>query len=97
MSISLENETEFFKDFIIALLGHYIDNSPERKWVQLNMDVRKQRQRIANDELLLMIEKLSLQKVERLEKLWVAIFFLHSGTELSDLVIKKNSKFRYRT
>ncbi len=101
MYILRENETETFESFegkfISALLGprrvgkttlvkHYIDTYPERKWVQLNMDERKQRQRIANDELLLMIEESSLQKIGGQEKLWVVVDEAQKSPELFDQV-----------
>ena len=88
MYICRENEEELFASFegtfVSALLGprrvgkttlveHYIDAHPERKWIQFNMDERKQRQRIVNDELVLMIEESSLQRVGDHEKLWVVI------------------------
>lgn len=101
MYILRENEDEFFESFggmfISALLGprrvgkttlveHYIKAYPKRKWVQLNMDERKQRQRIANDELLLMIEESSLQNVGGREKLWVVIDEAQKCPELFDQV-----------
>ena len=101
MYICRENETEIFKSFenmfISALLGprrvgkttlvkRYIDTHLERKWVQLNMDERKQRQRIANDELLLMIEESALQKVGNKEKIWVVIDEAQKCPELFDQV-----------
>ena len=72
MYILRESEEAIFESFkgtfVSALLGprrvgkttltkHYIDTYPERTWVQFNMDAREQRQRIANGELLLMIEE----------------------------------------
>lgn len=101
MYILRENEEAFFESFegmfISALLGprrvgkttlveHYIKTHPKRKWVQLNMDERKQRQRIANDELLLMIEESSFQKVGGNEKLWVVIDEAQKCPELFDQV-----------
>jgi len=101
MYILRENEEEFFESFegmfVSALLGprrvgkttlveHYINAHPKRKWVQLNMDERKQRQRIANDELLLMIEESSLQNVGGREKLWVVIDEAQKCPELFDQV-----------
>ena len=104
-----ENEKEIFESFenmfISALLGprrvgkttlvnHYIDIHPERKWVQLNMDERKQRQQIANDELLLMIEESALQKVGDQEKLWVVIDEAQKCPELFDQVKILYDKFK---
>lgn len=101
MYILRENEGAFFESFegmfISALLGprrvgkttlveHYIKIYPKRKWVQLNMDERKQRQRIANDELLLMIEESSLQNIGGHEKLWVVIDEAQKCPELFDQV-----------
>jgi hypothetical protein len=101
MYILRENETEIFESFerifISALLGprrvgkttlvqHYIDTYPKRIWVQLNMDERKQRQRIANDELLLMIEESALQKIGGKEKIWVVIDEAQKCPELFDQV-----------
>ena len=88
MYIFRENETEIFASFegpfVSALLGprrvgkttltkHYINTHPKRSWVQFNMDIREERQRIASGELLLMIEELSLQKIGSKEKVWVVI------------------------
>jgi predicted AAA+ superfamily ATPase len=101
MYILRENEPEIFESFegtfISALLGprrvgkttlvkHYIASHPERKWIQFNMDERKQRQRIANDEFLLMIEESSLQKVGDKEKLWVVVDEAQKCPELFDQV-----------
>lgn len=101
MYIFRENEREFFESFegmfVSALLGprrvgkttlveHYIETYLERKWVQFNMDERKQRQRIANDELLLMIEESSFQKVGGKEKLWVVVDEAQKCPELFDQV-----------
>lgn len=101
MYIVRENEKDFFTSFegtfVSALLGprrvgkttlveHYIDAHPERKWVQFNMDERKQRQRIANEELLLMIEESSLQRVGGQEKLWIVIDEAQKCPELFDQV-----------
>jgi predicted AAA+ superfamily ATPase len=96
-----ENEKEIFESFegmfVSALLGprrvgkttlvqHYIEKHPKRKWVQLNMDQRKQRQRIANDELVLIIEELSLQRIGDEEKIWVVIDEAQKCPELFDQV-----------
>ncbi len=101
MYILRENEAEIFESFegsfISALLGprrvgkttlveHYIRTHPERKWVQLNMDERKQRLRIANGELILMIEESSLQKVGDHEMLWVVVDEAQKCPELFDQV-----------
>jgi len=50
------------------------------------MDERKQRQRIANDELLPMIEESSLQNVGDREKLWIVIDEAQKCPELFDQV-----------
>jgi uncharacterized protein len=109
MYILRENEKEIFEsfkgDFVSALLGprrvgkttlveHYINVHPERKWVQFNMDERKQRQRVANDELLLMIEETSLQKVGGREKLWVVVDEAQKCPELFDQVKILYDKFK---
>lgn len=109
MYILRENEKEIFESFegvfVSAVLGprrvgkttlveHYIATHPERKWVQLNMDERKQRQRIANDELLLMIEESSLQNVGGQEKLWIVIDEAQKCPELFDQVKLLYDKFK---
>lgn len=109
MYIFRENEEEFFAsfedEFISALLGprrvgkttlvkHYMDTHPKRKWVQFNMDERKQRQRIANEELLLMIEESSFQKIGDKEKLWVVIDEAQKCPELFDQVKLIYDKFK---
>ncbi len=101
MYILRENEKDFFESFeekfISAVLGprrvgkttlveHYIDLHPERKWVQFNMDKRIEQQRIANGELLVMIEESALQKVGQQEKLWVVIDEAQKCPELFDQV-----------
>jgi uncharacterized protein len=101
MYIIRENEENIFESFqslfISALLGprrvgktflveHYVNTFPEKKWVKLNMDKRKERQRIANDELLIMIEELALQKVGGYEKIWVVIDEAQKCPELFDQI-----------
>ena len=101
MYVLRENEREFFESFegqfVSALLGprrvgkttlveHYIDLHPSRKWIKFNMDERRQRQRIASDELLLMIEEGALQKIGGEEKLWVVIDEAQKCPELFDQV-----------
>lgn len=101
MYVIRENEENFFASFegvfVSALLGprrvgkttlveHYMNTHPERKWVKFNMDERKQRQRIANDELLLMIEESSLQRVGEAEKLWIVIDEAQKCPELFDQI-----------
>lgn len=109
MYIFRENENEFFAsfegEFVSALLGprrvgkttlvkHYIETHPERKWVQFNMDERRQRQRIANDELALMIEESALQRVGDKEKLWVVIDEAQKCPELFDQIKLLYDKFK---
>lgn len=104
-----ENEKEIFESFenifISAILGprrvgkttlvnHYINLHPKRKWVKLNMDERKQRQRIANDELLLMIEESAFQKIGNKEKIWVVIDEAQKCPELFDQVKILYDKFK---
>jgi predicted AAA+ superfamily ATPase len=101
MYIFRENEGEIFESFesvfVSALLGprrvgkttlveHYIGTYPERKWVQFNMDKRKQRQRIASDELSFMIEESALQKIGGQKKIWVVIDEAQKCPELFDQV-----------
>lgn len=109
MYIFRENEKEIFESFenifISALLGprrvgkttlvnHYINIHKKRKWVQLNMDERKQRQRIANDELLIMIEESAFQKVGDKEKIWVVIDEAQKCPELFDQIKILYDKFK---
>jgi uncharacterized protein len=101
MYIFRENETEILEsfegNFISAILGprrvgkttlvkHYVDSYPKRKWIQFNMDERKQRQRITSEELPLMIEEAALQKIGTHEKLWVVIDEAQKCPELFDQV-----------
>ena len=101
MYVLRENENDIFESFqgsfISALLGprrvgkttlveHYIETHPGRKWIQFNMDERKQRQRIANGELVLMVEVSSLQNIGGREKLWVVIDEAQKCPELFDQV-----------
>ncbi len=82
------NETFLFasfdRPFISAILGprrvgkttlieYYMSLHPEKKWVHLNMDVLSQRDRIAAEELELMIEQAALQKIGGPNKIWVFI------------------------
>lgn len=101
MYVIRENEEEFFESFerafVSALLGprrvgkstlveHYLNSHSERVWVKFNMDERRQRQRIADGELALMIEESALQKIGGQEKLWVAIDEAQKCPELFDQV-----------
>jgi len=61
-----------------------VQKHPARQWVQFNMDERSQRQRIANDELSLMIEESSLQTIGSGEKIWVVIHEAQKCPELFD-------------
>lgn len=74
----------FERPFISAILGprrvgkttlieYYVNLSPEKKWVHLNMDVLSQRSRVAAEELGFMIEQNALQKIGGEKKLWVFI------------------------
>lgn len=109
MYVFRENEKDFFSSFegmfVSALPGpkgvgkttlveHYMAIYPERKWVKFNMDERKQRQRIANDELLLMIEESSLQKVWSGEKLWVVIEEAQKCPDIFDQIKLLYDKFK---
>lgn len=104
-----ENEREIFESFeggfISALLGprrvgkttlvkHYMNAHPEKKWVQFNMDERKQRQQIARGELLLMIEESALQKVGGQKKLWVVVDEAQKCPELFDQVKMLYDEFK---
>jgi predicted AAA+ superfamily ATPase len=64
----------FERSFISAILGprrvgkttlleYYLQLHPERKWVHLNMDILSQRNRVAREELRLMIEQQALQLI----------------------------------
>jgi len=101
MYVLRENEKEIFEsfegEFVSALLGprrvgkstlvqHYMKSHPKRVWVKFNMDVRAQRQRIADEELLVMIEESALMKVGGKEKLWVVIDEAQKCPELFDQV-----------
>ena len=109
MYIFRENEKVFFEsfegNFVSALLGprrvgkttlveHYIDLHPERTWVQFNMDERRQQQRIANGELLLMIEESALKKVGGEKKLWIVIDEAQKCPDLFDQIKLLYDKFK---
>src|SRR5438552_19042325 len=95
------NETSLFESFerpfISALLGprrvgkttlleYYMNLSPEKKWVHLNMDVLSQRNRVAAEELEPMIEQAALQKLGGQKKLWVFIDEAQKCPELFDQI-----------
>ena len=56
-----------------TLLRSYINNTPHRKWVFLNMDKREERLDIENERLREIIEERALQRIGQEEKIWVAI------------------------
>lgn len=87
----------FERPFISALLGprrvgkttlieYYISLYPERKWVHLNMDVLSQRNRVAAEELELMIEQAALQKIGGPKRLWVFIDEAQKSPQLFDQI-----------
>lgn len=95
------NEDFFFKSFegpfISALLGprrvgkttlieYYMTHHADRLWVHLNMDVLSQRNRIAQEELALMIEQSALQKIGGPKKIWVFIDEAQKSPELFDQI-----------
>lgn len=69
-----------------TLIEYYMQLHPGRKWVQLNMDVLAQRIHVINQELELMIEQASLQKIGGPEKIWVFIDEAQKCPELFDQV-----------
>lgn len=88
MWVARQNQKEIFKSFdssyVSAVLGprrvgkstlvqHYVDRNRQKKWVQLNMDVRAERLRVEADELQLMIEEKALQKINQDHPLAVVI------------------------
>lgn len=87
----------FERPFISALLGprrvgkttlleYYMGLHPEKKWVNLNMDVLSQRNRVAAEELELMIEQEALQKIGGPKKLWVFIDEAQKCPQLFDQI-----------
>lgn len=95
------NEKLFFDSFerryISALLGprrvgkttlvdHYIQLHPERKWARFTMDALSQRNRIAQEELALMIEEAVLQRIGGTEKIWIFIDEAQKCPELFDQI-----------
>jgi predicted AAA+ superfamily ATPase len=95
------NETYLFKSFerpsISALLGsrrvgkttlleNYMELHPEKKWVQLNMDILSQRNRVEHEELKLMIEQAVLGPIGGPHKLWVFIDEAQKCPQLFDQV-----------
>jgi len=95
------NESSLFESFerpfISALLGprrvgkttlleYYMNLHPEKKWVHLNMDVLSQRNRVAAEELELMIEQEALQKIGGAKKLWVFIDEAQKCPQLFDQI-----------
>lgn len=69
-----------------TLLNYYINLHPERKWVSLNMDILSQRNKVANEELRILIEQHALQKIGGSEKIWVFIDEAQKCPELFDQV-----------
>lgn len=95
------NEAFFFESFdrpfISALLGPrrvgkttlltlYMASDPEKKWVHLTMDVLTQRNRIAREELAIMIEEEALQRIGGPKKIWVFIDEAQKCPELFDQI-----------
>ncbi len=87
----------FERPFISALLGprrvgkttlveYYKRQHPERKWITLNMDILSQRNRIAQEELELMIEEAALQRIGGEKKIWVFIDEAQKSPELFDQI-----------
>ncbi len=69
-----------------TLLEYYIHLHPEKLWVRLNMDILTQRNRVAQEELELMIEQAALQKIGGSKKIWVFIDEAQKCPELFDQV-----------
>ena len=87
----------FERPFISALLGprrvgkttlieYYMNLHPEKKWIQLSMDSLSQRNRVAAEELEIMIEQAALQKIGGPKKLWVFIDEAQKCPELFDQI-----------
>lgn len=87
----------FKRPFVSALLGprrvgkttlceYFQTLHPHLKWVNLNMDVLSQRNRVANEELELMIEQGALQRIGSGKKIWVFIDEAQKCPELFDQV-----------
>jgi uncharacterized protein len=69
-----------------TLLEYYMQQYPGRKWVHLNMDALKQRDRVAAEEFELMIEQVALQKIGGPKKIWVFIDEAQKVPELFDQI-----------
>jgi len=69
-----------------TLMNYYMQLHPEKKWVIFNMDVLRQRKRIENEELEVMIEQEALQKIGGGKKIWVFIDEAQKCPELFDQV-----------
>jgi predicted AAA+ superfamily ATPase len=87
----------FKRHYVSAILGprrvgkttlcEYFESlHPHFLWVRLNMDVLSQRNRVANEELKLMIEQSALQKIGGPKKIWVFIDEAQKCPELFDQV-----------
>jgi hypothetical protein len=87
----------FDRPFISALLGprrvgkttlvkYYMALHPGRKWITFNMDILSQRNRIAQEELELMIEESALQRIGRGDKIWIFIDEAQKSPELFDQI-----------
>jgi uncharacterized protein len=87
----------FERPFISALLGprrvgkttlikFFMQLDPEKKWVSLNMDRLNQRNRVAKEELKLMIEQEALQMIGGIKKIWVFIDEAQKCPELFDQI-----------
>jgi len=56
-----------------TLVQSFIDQNLDKKWVMLNMDIRAERLRVEGEELALLIEEKSRQKIEPQSPLFVSI------------------------
>jgi hypothetical protein len=76
--------TSFASPFVTAILGprrvgkstlvqRFVEQHPEYKWVQLNMDRQVLRERVQRQELVALIEESAQQKIHMAPMLWVAI------------------------
>lgn len=56
-----------------TLVGYFISQHPQYTWVQLNMDIRAERLRVEADQLEVLLEERSRQKIDPNQPLWVVI------------------------
>ena len=75
----------------------YRNKHPARRWVVLNMDILKDRQRSANGELQAMIQERTLRLIGIEEKIWVVIYEAQKCPELFEQIKILYDQFKEQT